>query len=805
MDELKFKVSSGLKNILGRDLITSDNIAILELVKNSYDAHATKVEITFKADSITIADNGKGMSLKDIQQKWLFVGYSAKKDGTEDGQSYRDSFRRNYAGAKGIGRISCDRLARYVNLVTKSNQSSVVEKIQVDWNLFEKSQSEEFDHVPVRHMEVAECISFFPNGGKTGTILELVDLHSSWEKEQILRLRKALEKMINPFSGVDDFCIEIIAPVFEEDDQILLKEIRMLESANDNQSNIAKKQREVVNGIIKNSIADVIKIKTTLIESKIQGGKILTRLSDRGNLIYEIEEVNKFDKLSDVNINLCYLNRAAKYNFSLKMGVNPVKYGNVFLFRNGFRIWPYGEYNDDSWGLNQRAQQGYNRSLGTRDLFGRVDVETNSVNEFKEVSSRDGGLVKTEASLQLLNYFTVIHRRLERYVVGVLWGEGFVRNSYFKSNKAAVNARLSLQGKDKNSDNPANVFTNIGSKVDFLQLIKSLSNDSNIKILQYNSKLADIVSDENASEVICDNVFFEAKALAEKTNNVVLLKQLEEFKQNLIKLQKQKEEALRVAAESKLKAERAEKEVLAERKIRAEKEKELDAQMQKNLYLSATRNTSREVQDITHAISIATTELLSLISNLSSDIQEDDYTKIHLLHKIHEAGFFANKIKQLSMLITKADIVSLKTKVKVNLQEYISEYVDNFKDSLDIVVENDSGKSCWRMLSLLDIAIVLDNLISNSKKAHADSIGVFFTFKASSLCVDFVDDGDGVDMSVFTKETIFEEGVTNRRGGSGIGLYTIKYTMENKLNGRVAFMGNNFHGYKGACFQLTFK
>lgn len=805
MDELKFKVSSGLKNILGRDLITSDNIAILELVKNSYDAHATKVEITFKADSITIADNGKGMSLKDIQQKWLFVGYSAKKDGTEDGQSYRDSFRRNYAGAKGIGRISCDRLARYVNLVTKSNQSSVVEKIQVDWNLFEKSQSEEFDHVPVRHMEVAECMSFFPNGGKTGTILELVGLHSSWGKEQILRLRKALEKMINPFSGVDDFCIEIIAPVFEEDDQILLKEIRMLEGANDNQSNIAKKQREVVNGIIKNSIADVIKIKTTLIESRIQGEKILTRLIDRGDLIYEIEEVNKFDKLSDVNINLCYLNRAAKYNFSLKMGVNPVKYGNVFLFRNGFRIWPYGEYNDDSWGLNQRAQQGYNRSLGTRDLFGRVDVETNSVDEFKEVSSRDGGLIKTEASFQLLHYFTVIHRRLERYVVGVLWGEGFVRNSYFKSDKAAFNARLSLQGKDKNSDNPANVFANIGSKVDFLQLIKSLSNDSNIKILQYNSKLADIVSDENASEVICDNVFFEAKALAEKTNNVVLLKQLEEFKQNLIKLQKQKEEALRVAAESKLKAERAEKEVLAERKIREEKEKELDAQMQKNLYLSATRNTSREVQDITHAISIATTELLSLISNLSSDIQEDDYTKIHLLHKIHEAGFFANKIKQLSMLITKADIVSLKTKVKVNLQEYISEYVDNFKDSLDIVVENDSGKSCWRMLSLLDIAIVLDNLISNSKKAHADSIGVFFTFKASSLCVDFVDDGDGVDMSVFTKETIFEEGVTNRRGGSGIGLYTIKYTMENKLNGRVAFMGNNFHGYKGACFQLTFK
>ena len=59
MDELKFKVSTGLKSILGQDLITSDNIAILELVKNSYDAHATRVIITFEKDSIIIADNGK--------------------------------------------------------------------------------------------------------------------------------------------------------------------------------------------------------------------------------------------------------------------------------------------------------------------------------------------------------------------------------------------------------------------------------------------------------------------------------------------------------------------------------------------------------------------------------------------------------------------------------------------------------------------------------------------------------------------------------------------------------------------------
>ena len=75
-DQLQFRVSAELKNILGRDLITSPDVAILELVKNSYDAHATKVEITFNDDYICIADNGKGMSLDDLISKWLFVAFT---------------------------------------------------------------------------------------------------------------------------------------------------------------------------------------------------------------------------------------------------------------------------------------------------------------------------------------------------------------------------------------------------------------------------------------------------------------------------------------------------------------------------------------------------------------------------------------------------------------------------------------------------------------------------------------------------------------------------------------------------------
>ena len=159
---------------------------------------------------------------------------------------------------------------------------------------------------------------------------------------------------------------------------------------------------------------------------------IYTIISDRGVDIYKIRENNtEFTKLEDVKINLYFLNRSAKNNFTRLMGIEPKNYGSIFLFRNGFRIMPFGNTGDDSWGLDYRAQQGHSRFLGTRDLFGRVDVLTDSINEFKEVSSRDGGLIETQTSKQLFSLFEIAHRRLERYVSGVLWGEAFLRKEYF--------------------------------------------------------------------------------------------------------------------------------------------------------------------------------------------------------------------------------------------------------------------------------------------------------------------------------------------------------------------------------------
>lgn len=782
MDHLRFKVSAELKNILGKDLITSPNIAILELVKNSYDAHATKVDITFEADRLVIADNGKGMSLSDLINKWLFVAYSAKSDGTED-KSYRSKFKRHYAGAKGIGRMSCDRLARYVTITTRSAEESKTEVLYVDWDKFDHNSKNEFDSVDIPH-ETIDSIPDFPELSEYGTILEFRTLHSDWSKEDILSLKKSLEKMINPFSEAKDFDIEIIAPSYLEEDA-------------------QSSESSVVNGVIKNSISDVLKLKTTQIISNINDDIVHTILIDRGVVMYEIEEKGIYPLLKKASINLFYLNRAAKYNFSASMGVQPVSYGSVFLFRNGIRIWPYGETNDDSWGLNQRAQQGYNRFLGTRDLLGKVDVETDNINDFKEVSSRDGGLIESDATKQLMKYFTATHRRLERYVAGVLWGEGFVRRDYFLNERDAEEYRKTLQVAEKDSDSPDHVFDNIGSKVDFLQLIKSLVNDSNIRIKYYNEELANIVSDASSTEVLQAQMINDLRKVANTTNDLSLLTKISEFERHIADLLKQKEEAERRKKEAEAKAAEAEERRKEEEERRKTAEKERDAERQRSTYISATRNTTQEVQDITHAISIASTELISLVSNLSYNISLDNISKIDIVNKLHEASFFANKVKQLSMLITKADIVSLKNKVRVDVVEYIAEYLANFKDSLSINIYKADDLVEWRMLSLLDIAIILDNLISNSKKNGAHAVGVYFKKEGNKLVVDFSDDGDGVNLDIYTPETIFAVGVTNKRGGSGIGLHTIRYTMENKLCGSVSFLGNGVNKYKGATFRLT--
>lgn len=178
MASVKFRISSGLKTILGKELITDDFIAVFELVKNSFDAQAKRVDITFDAlgtdhEKIVIQDNGEGMDDDDISGKWMFVAYSARKEQ----QDYRDKINSNriLAGAKGIGRFSCDRLGEQLKLYTRKRaEKGGWHVLEVDWRDFELNAGTEFQSIPARYTTV----NTIPYATSHGTVLEITVLRS---------------------------------------------------------------------------------------------------------------------------------------------------------------------------------------------------------------------------------------------------------------------------------------------------------------------------------------------------------------------------------------------------------------------------------------------------------------------------------------------------------------------------------------------------------------------------------------------------------------------------------------------------
>lgn len=846
-DSLQFKISSALKDLVGKDLITSDNVAIFELVKNSYDAYANHVVITFSKNKITIADNGKGMSLSDLKDKWLFLGFSAKKDGTEDEvndkqKSYRDKIRRFYAGAKGIGRFSCDRLGRLLTITTKTRDSLLAEQILVDWANFEVDQKIEFDNVDVEHRTL-NVGNVFPNQESHGTIVEIEDLHDEetpWTRKHILELKRSLQKLINPYSETNDFVIEIIC---ERERKMDFQKL---------QDGVGF-DRDIVNGPLKNSITEILKLKTTQIDVKISDGFVYTTLTDRGVDIYRIREHNiHFPLIKNATVSLSFLNRAAKYNFTRLMGIDSINFGSVFLFRNGFRILPFGETGDDSWGIDFRAQQGRARYLGSRDLMGRVDVTVEDVSELKEASSRDSGLIDTPMSRQVKDLYKLCHKRLERYVVGVLWGESFLRNEYFKNDDVAWNARKELQKVDKDSENPSFILhSSFGSKIDFVRLVKTLTSDNNVEVLAYNSDLANFVTSSLEPQDIKLQFISDLETIARRTGNQSLENSVEEAKRKIEEISRLKEEAERKAAEAESRQREAEEKALkaeetrreAEARAKSEEEKRRSAELARlraenekikadNARLIAEKKTKEEttkrkqvekekqletlkVEFYKKASTPDTDALIHHVKNNNSRIND----KVdELIRYVVDANDFDKKkevlvslsiIKKLSQktlaatdLILNCDLAKSDSQ-KINLPLFLKGYLaEEVKTSLNCHFSTDVDLFAIYG-SKLDLALLIDNFVKNSEDWHASNIWFSCVRHDNDLELDVYDDGEGlIDSFRQDPNQIFEFAKSGKPAGSGFGMYLIKETL-NSLRATIE-IATPINGV-GIHFKMFFK
>jgi hypothetical protein len=172
----EFTVDAALLKELGERLVGKPHIALAELVKNAYDADATKVRITFEHDAIEIADNGDGMSKAEFKKFWMRVGTTHKQD-----SPVTPLFKRKVSGSKGVGRLSVQFLGNSLSLWSVSRAStSVAFRAEVDWRKAQQSASLVKSGATVFGSTASGVL---PDGFAHGTRLRIEGLNQTWDAE----------------------------------------------------------------------------------------------------------------------------------------------------------------------------------------------------------------------------------------------------------------------------------------------------------------------------------------------------------------------------------------------------------------------------------------------------------------------------------------------------------------------------------------------------------------------------------------------------------------------------------------------
>lgn len=750
---LHFDVSTGLKRVLGRELITDDKVAIFEMVKNSFDARANDVHLYFGEDNIVIVDNGDGMSYEDLNEKWLFVAYSAKRHQQQIEKDFRDvvAERSHYAGSKGIGRFSSDRLGEKLVLHTrpKGKRSGVVHKLEIDWSRFEKDDTEHFETVPVQYSEQKEFelpkgLGKFGSNIGHGTAIEIKALRQKWGRDALLSLKSSLAKLINPFgSDVDSFNIVITAPGEVADDRNVTAEA--------SKEKAKPLTKDIVNGRVGNFIFSDLRERTTFIVVTIEAGHINTTLTDRGEVVYRIREPNPYKHLeaSGFRCEMYYLNQSAKVTFARRVGLPSVQFGSVFLFRNGFRVYPIGEDGDDWFAFDRRKQQGYARFLGTREIIGKVDVSGSDEN-FQEASSRNQGLIETPAVRQLQKA-VMEHclKRLEKYVVPVSWKDDV----------------------DAETEDLSRLLTDPG-RARVSAAVANLVDNEHVELLEYSKKLIGLLN-ERSSEF--ESSLVSLRLIAEKTADKGFLAKLDKAEKRFEELKKSEADAIKVAERERASAAAATK--------RAEvAEAEVEHERRRSHFLeSAVNLDTSTILNLHHQVTIYAVDIAQQVENLLSATEgQKTIPRETVLKALEQIAYLNRKVLAIARFAAKAKFKLESEKIEADVAGFISEYIENVARSsgstrMRIEVKNDHPGLTMRF-NPIDVSIVVDNLISNARKARASRIRFELTpLDKTGLVIRIADNGNGLARGA-DKNRIFEMGYTTTRG-SGLGLYHVRQVL----------------------------
>lgn len=398
--EVSFKIDARAMLSLGRDSIKDHTTALLELVKNSYDADATTVEIEIYCNSnenfIRIADNGCGMTDKEVHNYWLRIGYSEKR-------LHRISkLKRRKTGEKGIGRISADRLGALLTLNTRAKKKEIF-GLEINWSDFEV-EGKELSDIPIKILDNPDITLPRSKFDNSGTELIIRNPRQKWTKNDIVNLYDELSILTPPFEAVQDFDIYLKTDVAEEYNGKVVSPFY----GNAEIALTAKYDSD------KKSIYYSIKDRYSLTpKSKAKVEKIEWLNLIQKSAVYD-EKIPSQPDFGSVNLTLLFYPRESKILEGTKWRLSDLrdflnKNAGVKIYRDNIRVKPYGNPEDpegDWLGIAERKTRepaGVSRptyKVSANQLVGAVFVGRDDNPKLVDSSGREG-LIREDAYNQL--------------------------------------------------------------------------------------------------------------------------------------------------------------------------------------------------------------------------------------------------------------------------------------------------------------------------------------------------------------------------------------------------------------------
>lgn len=397
IDNISFSVDAGLIDRLGRELVGRSETAVSELIKNSYDADATKVEITFVnteniGGTLIISDNGLGMNIDELRRGFMTI---SSTDKIHNPSSKR--FNRNKAGRKGIGRFATQGLGNKLIIISQTELSNEAIKVTFDWASYKSD---------IELTSITNKIEYISKEKLEGTSLIIEGLREIWSETAIKRIYRYVSDLFQPDYLSENSKISNIANQLDNSFDIIFC---------------------IENSSIKKEIASPNKMlfekNLATIEGHIdsEGGGFMAVKSDRLGLDDITIKINKnktqenFNYIKNVHFKVYYFiyNRSDYYTNITKLELSNIQKqaresSGVRLYRNGFRVLPYGEAKDDWLGLDIRysgASGVTNIPFGNNNLFGFVEILDKEGELFQETASREG-LLNNFAFDELVTYLS---------------------------------------------------------------------------------------------------------------------------------------------------------------------------------------------------------------------------------------------------------------------------------------------------------------------------------------------------------------------------------------------------------------